>query len=188
MKRIAATLCLALTAVACNSVDGALESARVSGESNSGICPNAFAINDAARKIEFAGTPSLDTVAWSAEIVAVRTSCRYVEDKPIKARVEIDFAVGRGPAATADTHELAYFVAVTRRNRDLIAKESFTVPVRLRNGVATATLTEELSEILIPRANAGVSGGNFEIAVGLQLTREQVLYNRSGQSLKFPGL
>ena len=176
----------ALVLAACSS-DG-LEEARANAGGNPAPCPNAFALDEAARMIVFDGEPSLETVAWSAEVTDVRTSCRYTTDKPIDARVEVDFAVGRGPAATSEDLEVGYFVAVTRRDKDLIAKEEFVVPVTVRDGLATVTFTEEIKRITIPRANENTSGTNFEIAVGFALSREQLLYNRSGRSLKFPEL
>ena len=172
----------------CNSVSDALEEARSNSEANPAPCPNAFALDEAARMIVFDGEPSLATVAWSAEVTDVRTSCRYVGDAPIRAQLEVDFAVGKGPAASGDTLDVTYFVAVTRRDRDLIAKEEFTVPVRIENGLGTADLTERVREIVIPRLGEQTSGTNFEIAVGFALSREQLLYNRSGRSLKFPEL
>ena len=83
---------------------------------------------------------------------------------------------------------MTYFVAVTRTNRDLIAKQEFTVPVKFRRGQDVVTITESINDILIPRANETISGINFEIIVGLAVTRDQVIFNRSGESLKFPGL
>ena len=180
---------VALTALAgCGSVGDALEEARANSAANPAPCPNAFALDEAARMIVFDGEPSLEAVAWSAEVTDVRTSCRYTTDRPIEARVEMDFAVGKGPAASGDTLDVTYFVAVTRRDKDLIAKEEFTVPVTVRDGLATVELTEKIREIVIPRAGENTSGTNFEIAVGFSLSREQLLYNRSGRSLKFPEL
>ena len=172
----------------CGSLSDSLEEARANSEGNPAPCPNAFALDEAARMIVFDGEPSLDTVAWSAEVTDVRTSCRYTTDRPIQAQVEVDFAVGRGPAADGETLDVTYFVAVTRRDKDLIAKEEFTVPVTIREGRATTDLTERIREITIPRLNENTSGTNFEIAVGFALSREQLLYNRSGRSLKFPEL
>ena len=166
-----------------------LDEMRLANESNPGPCPNVFVLQDAARFVEFNGDEQLSSVAWSGEVTDVRSSCRYAEDTPIRARLEIDFAVGKGPAAEGASFPLTYFVAVTRRDRDLIAKEEFTVPVTVnREGVASVRLTEQVNDILIPRLGEQTSGTNFEIAVGFALSREQVVYNRSGRSLKFPEL
>lgn len=168
---------------------GSFKEARLADLSNPAPCPNVFVLDDAARRIDFAGEPGLDTVAWSAELLDVRSSCRYAEDSPIRAELEIDIAVGRGPAAAGETVDVTYFVAVTRTNRDLIGKEEFTVPVTIKEGGrAVVTLTEAVNGIVIPRANSNIAGTNFEIAVGFSLDREQLLFNRSGRSLKFPEL
>lgn len=159
-----------------------------SDEQNAGVCPQAFVLEDAERFIEFDGEEELANVAWSGEITNVRSTCRYVDDRPIAATLTIDFAVGRGPAAQGTEHQVNYFVAVTRRDRAVIAKETFILPVRVRGDVATVDLTEELRNIEIPRKDESISGTNFEIAVGFALTSEQVIYNRSGKSLKFPEL
>ena len=172
----------------CSSVGDALQEARENSGANPAPCPNAFALDEAARMVVFDGEPALSNVAWSAEVTDVRTSCRYTADNPIDAQVEMDFAVGRGPAAEGRTFDVTYFVAVTRRDKDLIAKREFTVPVTVRDGRATAALTERVRDIVIPRLDENTSGTNFEIAVGFALSREQLLYNRSGRSLKFPEL
>ncbi|MEM9233141.1 MAG: hypothetical protein AAGA69_02755 [Pseudomonadota bacterium] len=185
---IRSTLLALSSAVLLAGCASTLEELRTADEQNLGICPNVFALEDAARVVEFNGEPMLENVAWSAEITDVRSSCRYVRDRPIRAAVEVDLAVGRGPAAEGDTYEVEYFVAVTRTNRHVIAKETFTKPVRVRGGIASIDLTEEINSILIPRKDNSISGTNFEIAVGFALTRDQILYNRSGKSLKFPEL
>ena len=180
--------CALLTLASCAAVGDALEAAATADDANPAPCPNAFVLDDAARLVDFRGEPALDAVAFSAEVRDVRTACRYAEDRPIRATVEVDLAVGRGPAADGETFPLTYFVAVTRTNRDLIAKREFTVPVTFRGDSAVVSFTEEVDEITIPRAGDQTSGTNFEIAVGLAVTREQLLYNRSGRSLKFPEL
>jgi hypothetical protein len=46
------------------------------------------------------------------------------------------------------------------------------------------TRTEEIEGIVIPRANAEVSGENFEVLVGFELTPEQVQFNRDGKRFR----
>jgi len=158
-----------------------------SDEPNSGPCPKVFTLQEASRFIEFDGTErSLDTVAYSGEINDVRLSCRYIASDPIRNKLEIDFEIGRGPASEERVYELTYFVAVTRTDRDLIAKEEFTIPVRFGRNESVVSLTEKIVRLVIPRADDDISGGNFEVAVGFALTRRQAIFNRSGVSLKFP--
>lgn len=184
MKNVLLLVIGAVSLAAC----GGLREARQATEDNISSCPTAFALGDTARLIEFDGDPKLENVAWSAEILDVRTSCRFLPERPISAEVEIDFAVGKGPKADDATKNLTYFVAVTRRDQYILEKAEFTVPVKFKDGIATVRFSDKVDEILIPRKNNEVAGVNFEIAVGLSMTRSQVLYNRSGQSLKYPQL
>ena len=101
--------------------------------------------------------------------------------------MEIDLAFGRGPKADAAEKNFTYFVAVTRRNAEVIEKAEYTIPVNFgKNSVKL--VEEEIKQILIPRKGEQTSGLNFEIVVGLALTPSQARFNRSGKSLKFPEL
>ncbi|GGY44218.1 hypothetical protein [Parvularcula lutaonensis] len=165
------------------------ERRRAARLANPAPCPNVFVLEQAARFIDFRGAePALENVAFSGEIDDVTSSCRYYADVPIDAEVAFTMSIGRGPAAEEDTVMVEYFVAVTRTNRDVIAKETFQVPVTFKPGQSVVTLTEEIESIVIPRAKEATSGLNFEIAIGFVLTEEQFRWNRSGASLKFPEL
>ena len=72
------------------------------------------------------------------------------------------------------------FVTVTRRDRSVLAKERFDVNVTFPAGQDIVRITEKVPGIVIPRANETVSGTNFEVIVGFDLTPEQIAYNRSG--------
>ncbi|MEO0399886.1 MAG: hypothetical protein AAF224_10760 [Pseudomonadota bacterium] len=177
--------------VGCASKDNA----RASRAANPAPCPAALVLQDASRLVAFAEpdgygpvakTP--ETIAWTAEVEAVRLQCRYYGDVPIKAEVEIDLAFGRGPAADGYEREYRYFVAVTRTNQEVIAKETFAHMAEFKKKSPVSRITVDLDNIVIPRAGAQTSGRNFEVVVGLALTRDELLFNRSGKSLKFPEL
>jgi len=155
---------------------------------NPAPCPQMAVLSDAARLVEFDGPPDADNIAYTAEILFVSGTCRYYEDKPITARMEIEMAFGRGPKASEPRKEFRYFVAVTRRNSVVIEKEIYPVKVRFGGDRVRVDLKEQIDKIVIPRNNERVSGTNFEIIVGLDLTKEQLAFNRSGKSLKFPDL
>lgn len=178
-----------VSAVALSACSSSAFDRRAATEKNPAPCPNVLVLSEAARMIEFAGeAKTLENIAYTGEILDVRTICRYYDEEPIEASVEIDFAFGRGPMATERAKNVNYFVAVTRTDRDLIAKQEFTIPVQFRGDRAVVTLKDSVDQIVIPRKDGNVSGVNFEIIVGLSLTRDQVVYNRSGKSLKFPDL
>jgi hypothetical protein len=153
---------------------------------NVGPCPLMGVLYDNSRLVSFVGedTSRYAGITFTGEMQGVRGLCRYVEDDPIAMSIEIDMSFGRGPAATADRQTYRYWVAVTRRGRAPIEKAYFDVDVRFRRGEQVVTRTEQIERIEIPRANAEISGENFEILVGFELTPEQLQFNRDGRRFR----
>jgi len=179
---------LALIAAALVGGCGSTEKARLARERNPAPCPNVTALQEAARQIIFSGGETIDDVAWTAEVSDVAISCRYVGDAPIDASIEIALAFGKGPKADSNARQFGYWVAVTRANMEVIEKREFVAPVKFDGDKAVVVITQSIDKIIIPRKSEQTSGSNFEIVVGLTVTPEQAIYNRSGKSLKFPEL
>lgn len=153
---------------------------------NVGPCPLMGVLYDNSRLVEFAA-PNAEryaNIAFTGEMQGVRGLCRYVDDDPITMSIDIDMAFGRGPAATEGHQNYRYWVAVTRRGTAPIAKEYFDVDVRFPRDQLVVTRTERIERIVIPRANAEISGENFEILVGFDLTPEQLQFNRDGRRFR----
>ncbi len=152
---------------------------------NAGACPVAGSIYDAARIVEFAegSKGNYSDIAFTGEITDVRLFCRYFKDAPLEAEMEIDFAFGKGRAATADSHNYRYFVAVTRRNGKVLAKEYFDTAADFSRSNVTSK-SELVNRITIPRADESISGVNFEIVVGFELSPEQLEFNRGGNRFR----
>ncbi|MEX0643901.1 MAG: hypothetical protein WD076_01215 [Parvularculaceae bacterium] len=155
---------------------------------NPAPCPNVTVLTDAARAVEFNGEPTIENVAYTAEILAVELNCRYFADEPIKASLVIDMAFGRGAKGGDKQRSYGYWVAVTRSDLEVIEKAEFIVPVEFDKDHNVRTAKEKIDEIIIPRKDTEISGTNFEVVVGLVLTPQQAIFNRSGKSLKFPEL
>lgn len=153
---------------------------------NVGPCPLMGVLYDNARIVDFAAPNSLrySNIEFTGEMQGVNGLCRYVDADPITMGIEIRMAFGRGPAATSDRQTYRYWVAVTRRGRAPIEKAYFDVDVRWNRGEAVVTRTERIQNIVIPRANAEISGENFEILVGFELTPEQLQFNRDGRRFR----
>jgi len=153
---------------------------------NVGPCPLMGVLYDNARLVQFRdpGVERYANVAWTGEMQGVRGLCRYVGEDPIRMAIEVEMAFGRGPAATEERRSYRYWVAVARRGRAPIAKEYFDVDVRFPRGENVVTRTEEIGTIEIPRANGEISGENFEILVGFELTPEQIQFNRDGKRFR----
>lgn len=149
---------------------------------NAGPCPPVGSLYDVARYVGLAdpADESYSNITYTAEITDVRTFCRYAGNDPLDVQLEVDFAFGKGPAADSNSHTYPYFVAVTRRNGKVLAKEYFNVAADF-NGSKLDGKTESFSKIQIPRLDESIAGSNFEIVVGFDLTPEQLAFNRAGK-------
>ncbi|WP_428152178.1 Tat pathway signal sequence domain protein [Brevundimonas sp.] len=150
---------------------------------NAGPCPFVKILYDAARFVELeGGRAAAANVGYTGEIEGVTAGCAYQADEPISVQMNILFNLGRGPQATGDQRTYRYWIAVTERNAAVLAKEYFDLPVNFEGG-ATASVTEEQS-VIIPRATAETSGGNFEVLIGFDVTPEMAEFNRTGSRFR----
>ena len=152
---------------------------------NAGPCPFVKTLYDAARYVELKdGKEQSAMVGYTGEIQGLSSGCAYKAEEPIKVGMEILFALGRGPQATSSTKTYRYWVAVTDRNKDVIAKEFFNLPVTFPAGTDRVLITDKVEGIVIPRTKATVSGANFEVLVGFDVTPEMVAFNRVGKRFR----
>jgi hypothetical protein len=150
---------------------------------NAGPCPFVKILYDAARFVELeGGRAAAANVGYTGEIEGVSAGCAYQSDEPITVQMDILFNLGRGPQADGDQRTYRYWIAVTERNEAVLAKEYFDLPVNFEGG-ATASVTEEQS-VIIPRATAETSGGNFEVLIGFDVTPEMAEFNRTGSRFR----
>lgn len=178
-RAVAGFAALAVTA-ACSAVPNPLAS-----EPNPGPCPRAYSLYDAGRMVEIVSDEILySNVGFTAEIEDVRSFCRYYDDRPISAELEVDIGFGRGPAAEGDTYTYNLFVAVTRADLAVIERQTFPIEVTFDRGEDRIYRRERFDRIVIPRSGPEISGSNFEILVGFELTEEQLDFNRQGMRFR----
>jgi len=138
---------------------------------------------DAARYVELADNRAATAnVGFTGEIEGVTAGCSYRDDDPITVQMDVLFNLGRGPQASGDQRTYRYWIALTERNSAVLAKEYFDLPVDF-DGSRTASVTEEKT-IVIPRKGPEVSGSNFEILVGFEVTNEMAEFNRTGSRFR----
>ncbi len=181
-KALGGALFAALAAVS------ACSNSKEAREKNPAPCPNIVVLSDAARFVQFDGEEKVENVSYSGEITNAVIACRYVSDEPIEVEVDLTMAFGKGPKGENGERAFKYFVAVARRDLEVIAKEEFHAPVDFSDKNRVVVFEDEIDKIVIPRAGENTSGINFEVIVGFSLTPEQAIFNRSGKSLKFPNL
>lgn len=152
---------------------------------NAGPCPYVKALYDAARYVEFKENKEASAnVGFTGEIQGISAGCAYKQDEPIRMAMEVLFEFGKGPTATGGSKTFHYWIAVTDRNRDVLAKQSFDVPVSFAAGQDRVFRRETINDIVIPRADTGTSGANFEVLVGFDVTPEQAEFNRLGKRFR----
>ena len=152
---------------------------------NAGPCPYVKVLYDAGRFVEFKdGKESAAQAGFTGEIQSLTSGCAYKGDEPIKIRIEALFQLGRGPQAVGDKYVYRYWVAVTERNQAVIAKEYFDLPVNFAAGEDRVYARETIEQITIPRADAKVSGGNFEVLLGFDVTPAMAAFNRDGKRFR----
>jgi hypothetical protein len=154
---------------------------------NAGPCPYVKVLYDAARYVELKDHhEQVQAVGYTGEIQSLVSACQYKGDEPIKVEMQVLFALGRGPQAEGSSKVYRYWVAVTDRNREVLNKVYFDLPVSFPAGQDRVMYTDTLKGISIPRASPKVSGGNFEVLVGFDVTPEMIAFNRDGKRFK-PG-
>lgn len=153
---------------------------------NAGPCPYVKSLYDAARYLEFKDDREASAaVGWTGEIQGISAGCAYKDDQPIKVRVEVLFEMGRGPQVEGGRQKTyRYWIAVTDRNRTVIAKEYFDLPVTFPEGADRVYVTENIDEIVIPRASVTTSGSNFEVLIGFEVTPQMAAFNREGKRFR----
>jgi len=154
------------------------------GLRNAGPCPFVKVLYDAGRYIEFKDAREASAnVGFTGEIQGISAGCKYEGVEPIHLEMEVLFALGKGPQAQGDRKDYQYWVAITDRNRSILAKEYFTLPVDFKGG-DRVMMTDRLSNINIPRAGQNVSGANFEVLVGFEVTPQMAAFNRDGKRFR----
>jgi hypothetical protein len=152
---------------------------------NAGPCPFVKSLYDAARYVEFKdGAEASANVAYTGEIQGISAGCQYKEDKPIEVTMQVLFELGKGPQATGRSKTYRYWIAVTDRNKAVLAKQNFDLPVTFPEGQDRVYMTENIAQIVIPRASITTSGSNFEVLVGFEVTPQMAAFNRDGKRFR----
>lgn len=152
---------------------------------NAGPCPYVKVLYDAARYVDFKDDVEASaSVRYTGEIQNISSVCAYKTDDPIVVQARILFEFGRGPQAEKGANTYRYWVAVTDRNHAVIEKTTFDLPVGFPAGKDRTYVTENIGRIVIPRKGPDVSGANFEVLIGFEVTPKMAAFNREGKRFR----
>jgi len=143
-------------------------------------CPGADALVDASKQTVFrqGTTPDPGNVLYTVRIMRVSGKCD-VDKKGHKSDSSLDvlFRATRAPSGDAVQYAVPYFVAVTQADR-IIGKQSFSVQIAFAPGQAAVDVTDTVASTVV-NAEKDKHPYDYQILVGLPLTKEQLDYNRT---------
>jgi hypothetical protein len=151
-----------------------------------GPCPYVKVLYDAARYHQFKNDVQTTAAAmWTGEINGIQSECAYTGTDPIQVGMDVSFSLGRGPQAEGQTNVYHYWVAVTERDKTVLAKQEFELPVTFAEGQQKIDVNTRLEGIYIPRKDITISGSNFEVLIGFDMTPKMAEFNREGKHFRY---
>lgn len=143
-------------------------------------CPQIGILADAAKLTHFRPGEGRDItdVDFKGEVVGISGACKTGDKgKAIEMTVSLRLVATRGPASSGSAVTLPYFVSVVdHQTQRILAKRNFDSPIDFSGGQRRAGVVEVVTQH-IPLTQ-GRKGSDFDVLVGLQLTAEQLDYNR----------
>ncbi len=148
-------------------------------------CPQLSLLHDAADLTRFAGPPGTPQDArgliLAAQITAVPATCAAAGEGRVRARLQVQALLRRGPAAQSDSVAVPYFIAITDQG-NVLSEEDHTLAAKFRPNVDEMRTNADRVELLLPVTKAK-SAAAYHLYVGFRLTPEELAYNRQSAGL-----
>ncbi len=142
-------------------------------------CPRLFTVSDAERQTKFVGDGrDLTDVEFEAAIRDPVLACRY-DDDAVESLLTLNLLVVRGPADDDRMVRVNYFVAISTRDKQILAREEFGIDIEFEGNQSRVLVIEEV-EPRIP-LRPGETGVDYQIYLGFRLSPEELAYNRENR-------
>ena len=150
-----------------------------SSSKNESLCPGAAALVEASSLTGFsgatAGAPSQPL--YRVAVSNVTTDCSIdAHERTADSSLEIHFVATRAAGSPSAEYRVPYFVAL-RQGPAIIAKKVFWATFDFATGETSVTFSESVAATVVKIAN-DKQPYDYQILTGLQLTPEQLEYNR----------
>jgi hypothetical protein len=146
----------------------------------SGDCPTMTGVTDASVRTVFrpGAAEGPGNVLYTAEIASVTGGCDMDKKPPhtTDAALTIVFRGTRAASGGEARYEVPYFVAVTEGAR-ILTRRNYTVTLAFEPGQTLATATETIGSVHLDPSK-DKQPYDYQILVGLQLTKAELDYNR----------
>ncbi|MCC6717029.1 MAG: hypothetical protein IT555_04030 [Acetobacteraceae bacterium] len=148
-------------------------------------CPQLALLAEGADLVRFAGAGrDVTDRVLEARVAGVDASCKMGSKDAVVAVVKVTADIARGPAARGRVAQVPYFVAVMDGDTVLDWRE-FTLQANFPANVESLRVAGDELELRFP--GAGDNGaGRYKIIVSLQLTEEELAYNRRASHAHAP--
>lgn len=141
-------------------------------------CPPVLILEETNKLTKFRAGPGRDItdIEFEARIVDFTGNCKDDEDE-FDVQLKVAFVVERGPANAKGEAKFPYFVAIPKFRPRPEGKRSFDVTLKFEGNRTRIVHNESLS-LTIP-ISPRVSTKDHEIYIGMQLSPEQLRFNKS---------
>jgi hypothetical protein len=143
-------------------------------------CPDIGLVPELTRLTKFRPGEgrTLDDVRYDVFVRSVSDPVCSEKDRKVRVGLRLEFATQRGRLERSNRVEFSYFVAIRHRvSGAILTKEVFPVAFDLPQGRDGVVIEEELEQVTIP-IKKGEQGRYYAILIGLQLTEDELTYNR----------
>lgn len=147
-------------------------------------CPEILIPVDGAKLTRFQPGPGRDIVdvLHEEQIIGFAHLCEYDLDETGAGNVTVALVPTidstRGPANTSGQVQFEYFVAIATQDKDVLDKKRFPAQIDFPQNMSRVRWQrDEPIDMTIP-LKAGQRGEDLQIFIGLQLTREELEYQR----------
>ncbi|HVI88177.1 MAG TPA: hypothetical protein VM659_07740 [Dongiaceae bacterium] len=147
-----------------------------------GPCPDVVVPKQTQYLTKFAGNGSdLSDIAYEAKVDTFTTFCVYsVDQEPayIRTNLKVQLAATRGPKFSGDHITLKYAIGVTGPGGKIIpgAKQVLDMDIDFSKGQVANINADEIN-VTIP-VKQGENGDFYRVLLGLDLTQDQLDYNK----------
>ena len=93
----------------------------------------------------------------------------------------MSFRATRAPSGSTVTYKVPYYIAISQSER-ILAKKTYETEVTFAPGEVSKTFTDTVGDIEVA-AGKDKKTFDYAILVGLQLTKQQIDYNRASGRL-----
>jgi hypothetical protein len=143
-------------------------------------CPGMTSVLDAVVVTQFkpGTTPDPSNALYTVKIANVDGTCSYdKQGRSSSSDISVTFQATRAAAGDDAQYTVPYFVAVSTGDR-VITKQARAVQIEFPAGETTVSVDESVKSVDL-RTDHEKKPYDYQILVGLQLTKAQLDYNRT---------